>query len=97
MSARVEKMRRLLADALAPAHLEIHDDSASHAGHAGARSGGGHFHATIVSGAFAGQTRIRRHQLVYQALGDMMRTDIHALSIKAFTPEEFDTHTRTHP
>jgi BolA protein len=95
MSARAQKIQHLLAEALAPAHIEIHDDSASHAGHAGAgESGGGHFYATIVSSVFEGRTLVRRHQLVYEALGELMRTDIHALSIKAFTPTEFDTQTR---
>jgi len=97
MSARVEKIQRLLVEALDPVHIDIHDDSASHAGHAGTQeSGGGHFYATIVSSAFEGRTLVQRHQLVYEALGDMMRTDIHALSIKAFTPTEFDIKTRTH-
>lgn len=90
MTHRVEKIQHLLEQALAPSHIELHDDSQSHAGHAGARSGGGHFYATIVAEVFAGKTLVQRHQLVYQALGDMMRTDIHALSIKAFTPTEFE-------
>ncbi|MFZ4699946.1 MAG: BolA family protein [Candidatus Methylumidiphilus sp.] len=91
MSPRTETIQQLLNEALAPVKLELHDDSQSHAGHAGAReSGGGHFYATIVSSAFEGKTLVRRHQLVYEALGDMMRTEIHALSIKAYTPDEFE-------
>ncbi len=91
MPTRSEKIHQLLFAALAPAKLELYDDSQSHAGHSGAReSGGGHFYATIVSSAFKEKTLIRRHQLVYEALGDMMHTDIHALGIKAFTPEEFE-------
>ncbi|MCX7108756.1 MAG: BolA family transcriptional regulator [Proteobacteria bacterium] len=91
MSPRTETIQQLLNEALAPVKLELHDDSQSHAGHAGAReSGGGHFYATIVSDAFEGKTLVRRHQLVYEALGDMMRTEIHALSIKAYTPTEFE-------
>lgn len=91
MSSRVENIHRLLTEALVPSKLELIDDSQSHAGHAGARqSGGGHFYATIVSDAFEGMPLVRRHQLVYATLGEMMRTDIHALSIKAFTPEEFN-------
>ena len=91
MSTRVEKIQQLLHEALIPAKLELHDDSQSHVGHAGVReSGGGHFYATIVSSAFEGKTLVRRHQLVYDALGDMMRSDIHALSIKAYTPVEFE-------
>ena len=85
---RVDRIRASLEEALAPATLEIEDDSASHAGHAGARGGGGHFRVTIVSSAFEGQSLIQRHRMVYDALGDMMQTDIHALSIEARTPAE---------
>jgi BolA protein len=89
---RVEKIQQALVEKLAPSHIDIYDDSASHAGHAGVRaSGGGHFYATIVSSTFEGRTLIRRHQLVYEALGELMQTDIHALSIKAFTPSEFNS------
>ena len=91
MPTRVEQIQQLLKDALAPTHLELQDDSQSHAGHAGVRErGGGHFYATIVSNAFEGKNLVRRHQLVYEALGEMMRSDIHALSIKAYTPNEFE-------
>lgn len=90
MIPRVEKIRNVLEDSLTPSVLEIFDDSSRHAGHAGAaESGGGHFYATIVSSAFEGKTLVQRHQLVYQALGDLMRTDIHALSIRTFSPLEF--------
>lgn len=86
--ARVERMRALLAEALAPTHLAIADDSHKHAGHAGARGGQGHFGVDIVSAAFAGKLPLARHRLVYAALGDMLQTDIHALTIRARTPEE---------
>jgi BolA protein len=90
MIDRVEKIRTRLEEVLAPLHLQITDDSAAHAGHAGAiASGGGHFSALIVSAAFEGKSAVQRHQLVYRALGDLMRTDIHAFSIKAFTPLEY--------
>ena len=85
--ARVEKIRQLLTARLAPVALEIRDDSAKHAGHAGAREGG-HFSVVVVSEQFAGRTRMQRHQLVYEAVSDLMRTDIHALSIQARTPQE---------
>ena len=84
---RVAKIRQVLTARLAPVSLEIHDDSAKHAGHAGAREGG-HFSVVVVSDQFAGRTRMQRHQLVYAALADLMRTDIHALSIQARTPQE---------
>lgn len=74
---------------LAPLHLEIEDDGARHAGHAGAASGG-HFNVTIVTPAFAGKSRVARHRLVYDALADAMRDGIHALAIAAYTPEEFN-------
>jgi BolA protein len=90
MIDRVEKIRNALEAALAPVHLDIVDDSLAHAGHAGATaSGGGHFSALIVSEAFEGKNPVQRHQLVYRALGELMRTDIHAFSLKAFTPSEY--------
>lgn len=85
---RVERIRALLTEALAPQSLEVADDSHKHAGHAGARGGQGHFGVDIVSGAFAGKLPLARHRLVYAALGEMMQTDIHALSIRARTPDE---------
>ena len=86
-SERVEKIRQVLTARLAPVSLVIRDDSAKHAGHAGAREGG-HFSVLVVSDQFAGRTRMQRHQLVYAALAELMRTDIHALSIQARTPQE---------
>ena len=84
---RVEKIRQALTARLAPVELVIRDDSAAHAGHAGAREGG-HFSVVVVSEQFAGRSRMQRHQLVYAAVADLMRTDIHALSIEARTPQE---------
>lgn len=83
----IEAMRERLA-ALAPTVIDIGDDSALHAGHAGARSGGGHYRLTIVSPRFAGCSTMQRHRLVYDALAPMMKQEIHALSISAKTPEE---------
>jgi len=88
MSDRVTQIEQRLRAALQPLHLEIEDESAKHAGHAGARDGGGHFDVTIVSSQFSGKSLLQRHRLVYDALGETMRKDIHALSIHAFTPEE---------
>lgn len=85
---RVERIRAALESAFAPQSLEVIDDSARHAGHAGARDGRGHFDVQIVSEAFAGLAPLARHRKVYAALGEMMTTDIHALSIRAKTPEE---------
>ena len=87
-ASRVERIRAALEAALAPQALAVVDDSARHAGHEGARDGRGHFDVDIVSDAFAGLLPLARHRKVYAALGEMMQTDIHALSIKARTPEE---------
>lgn len=84
----IDAMREKLA-ALAPLRLEIADDSTKHAGHAGA-GGGGHYRLTIVSPRFSGCGTMQRHRLIYEALGPMMRGEIHALSIKALAPEDTD-------
>lgn len=83
---RIQCMQTLLEAALAPTALEIVDQSHLHAGHAGAATGRGHFDLTIRAAAFAGKTPIQRHRMVFDALGNMMQTDIHALSIRAETP-----------
>lgn len=88
MSERVALIEQHLRNAFAPEYLEIVDDSTAHAGHPGARSGGGHFNVVIVSASFAGKSRLQRHRLVYSAVADLMQKDIHALSIKALTPDE---------
>ena len=86
--ARVQEIKTRITDALAPESLEIIDESHLHAGHAGARDGGGHFAVTVVAQAFAGQNTMQRHRMIYAAVGNMMQRDIHALSIKAFSPDE---------
>ena len=85
---RVQMIQSRLEVAFSPIHLQGKDQSHLHAGHAGARDGMGHFEATIVADAFAGKGRIERHRLVYAALGTVMQTDIHALKINAFSPDE---------
>lgn len=85
---RVPAIRAALERALAPLELEVEDDSARHAGHAGARDGRGHFNVTVVSAAFEGLAPLARHRAVYAAVGALMDTDIHALAIVARTPEE---------
>jgi BolA protein len=86
-AARVAMIRERLNDVFAPQSLNIIDESHKHAGHTSA-GGAGHFVVEIVSAAFAGKNLIQRHRLVYDALGDAMNTEIHALSIKASTPDE---------
>ncbi|HCS12494.1 MAG: BolA family transcriptional regulator [Zetaproteobacteria bacterium CG06_land_8_20_14_3_00_59_53] len=89
MDSRVATIRRTLEAVLSPVRLEIEDQSAQHAGHAGVRGhGGGHFAVLIVAGCFAGKSRIARHRMVHDALGDAFRHEIHALSIRAEAPEE---------
>ena len=87
MSVADEIRRRL--GALAPARLELLDESAKHAGHAGAAPGGNtHWKLTIVSSAFEGKSTLARHRMVYQALGELMQHPIHALAISARAPSE---------
>lgn len=92
MSAqRIALIQERLQTAFAPQQLDIRDDSHLHAGHAGARSGRGHFSVTIVADAFTGQSLLARHRAVYAALSTLMDSDIHALAISARTPEEAGT------
>lgn len=85
---RVTLIENRLREAFAPRKIEVRDDSHRHAGHEGAKSGGGHFAVTIVSSQFQGKNPVQRHQMIYQALGDMMKKEIHALNIQALTPDE---------
>lgn len=88
MSAEtIARLRERLAT-LEPLAIEIEDDSHRHAGHAGARGGGGHYNLRIVSAAFAGRNTVARHRLIYDAAGDLMRGPVHALSIRAYAPDE---------
>lgn len=88
MNEMIDLIRHNLTTQLKPELLEIIDNSAAHAGHVGAQKGGGHYNVTIVSDAFEKKTLVQRHQLIYSALGDMMKHDIHALGINAQTPTE---------
>lgn len=87
---RLVRIRAALESGLQPCALELEDESHRHAGHAGARDGRGHFRVRVVSEAFAGKLPLARHRIVYAALGELMQTDIHALSIQALTPAESD-------
>lgn len=84
-----DRIEARLREALAPAHLEILDDGAKHAGHTGAAGGGGHFSVVIVAGAFRGRSALERHRAVYQALGDLLEREVHALALQTFDPEEW--------
>ena len=85
---RMEQMRARFEAALAPVELTLEDDSAMHAGHAGAASGGGHYNVRIVSLQFEGLKLVTRHRLVYDSVHDMMHKEIHALAITALAPSE---------
>lgn len=85
-----DRIYQALQDRFHPTHLDLVDESDSHAGHAGARqTGGGHYAVCIVSDAFQNQSLLERHQAVYQALEPFLQTDIHALRIKAATRAEW--------
>jgi BolA protein len=86
--SRIDRIQAALHAAFAPLRLVVEDQSEAHAGHAGAASGRGHFSVEIVSVAFTGQPALARHRMVYAALGDLMETDIHALSVRALAPGE---------
>jgi BolA protein len=88
MSNRENLIRQKLEARFSPTELKIKDQSHLHAGHEGARDGRGHFDVAIVSEKFADTGRIQRHRMVYDALGDLLETDIHALRIRALTPSE---------
>ncbi len=88
----MEAIRAAVQAALVPVALEVEDESHKHIGHEGARDGRGHFRVDVVSSAFAGMTPIARHRAVYAAVGELMTTDIHALAIRARTPEEAGSH-----
>ncbi|NNC22604.1 BolA family transcriptional regulator [Salinisphaera sp. USBA-960] len=88
MKDRVTRIRETLADALGTDDIEIRDDSHRHVGHEGAKTGLGHFTLTIRSPQFNGVNPIDRHRMIYDALGSMMQTDIHALSIRAYGSAE---------
>ncbi|MES2348718.1 MAG: BolA family protein [Pseudomonadota bacterium] len=85
---RMERMRSRFEATLTPLELTLEDDSALHAGHAGAASGGGHYNVRIVSLQFEGLKLVTRHRLVYDSVHDMMHKEIHALAITALAPSE---------
>ena len=86
---RLAEIHARLESALSPESLQVEDEGHMHIGHEGSKDGRGHFRVLVVSAHFQGKTPIQRHRLIYQAMGDLMQTDIHALAIDAYTPEEF--------
>ena len=87
MAIEASALEARLRDALDATHVEVVDESHLHAGHAGAREGGGHYRAVIVSEKFEGLNRVKAQQLVYGVVDDWMAGEIHALSMKTFTPK----------
>jgi BolA protein len=85
---RLAEIRHRLEHALQPRMLDLIDEGHLHVGHEGAKDGRGHFRLRVVSGCFVGQTLVQRHRLIYQLLGDLMQSDIHALAIEARAPDE---------
>jgi BolA protein len=98
-ATRLDRIRERLRERFAPTLIEVIDDSQLHAGHAGARSGKGHFRLRIVAPAFAGLTPLQRHRLIFDSLAELMAQDIHALSIEASAPADppFPTVASTTP
>jgi BolA protein len=90
---REQQIRQCLEEIFQPTELLLKDQSHMHAGHEGAKDGKGHFDVMIVSQAFDGKSRIQRHRMVYDALGSLLESDIHALRIKAHTPADRQSHT----
>lgn len=88
MSDRAAVIEQLLRDAFSPAELLVKDQSHLHVGHTGAREGKGHFDVTVISDKFTGHSRISRHRLIHDALGEFMHSDIHALRITALSPQD---------
>lgn len=87
-----KQIEKLLNDALLPKYIKVTDNTQAHAGHAGIQqNSAGHFHVVIVADIFAEKSLVQRHQLVYKVLADLMKQQIHALSIDALTPQEKST------
>ena len=88
--ARKKEITRLLTDAFDPETLGVEDESYMHEGHEGAKDGRGHFRVLIIANVFEGKSMIERHRMIYRVLDDMLRLDIHALAIDAWSPDELD-------
>ena len=91
---RTDIIHTRLESGLDAIHIEIEDDSALHAGHLGAQGGGGHYRLLVVSPRFEGLSRVAAQRLVYQALGELMATDIHALEMRTLTPDQWSRSSR---
>jgi BolA protein len=88
-SARAHAIEHALREKLVAQHVEVIDQSSLHEGHLGAQSGGGHFHLVVVSERFRGLSRLAAQRTVYNALAELMESEIHAISMRTLTPEEW--------
>jgi len=89
METTARKIESRLNAELHPSYLEVLDDSGRHAGHAGARSGGGHYQVVVVAECFSGKSMIEQHRLVHEALRDLFPSEVHALALKTFEPKDW--------
>ncbi|MCP5468420.1 MAG: BolA family transcriptional regulator [Deltaproteobacteria bacterium] len=94
MESTKEKIEKILQESFAPNFLEVHDDSGRHAGHTGARGGGGHYQVIIVSSKFKDKTLIEQHRLVNESLKNLFKEKVHALALKTYSPEQWDSHNK---
>lgn len=90
MNDTAQRIEKILRARFEPLHFELRDDSAKHAGHPGATSGGGHYHVLIVAEAFEGQALLARHRMVNEALDGLFGQQIHALALKTIAPSQWD-------
>jgi BolA family transcriptional regulator, general stress-responsive regulator len=88
-TTRAARLRERVRHALEAEHVELTDESGAHVGHAGAAGGAGHYHVLVVSTRFRERDAVARHRLVYEAVGDLIPDEVHALAISAYTPEEW--------
>jgi BolA protein len=88
-STRAHAIEKALRERLEAQHVEVIDQSSLHEGHLGAQGGGGHFQVVVVSEQFRGLSRLAAQKIVYEALGELMETEIHALSMRTLTPKEW--------
>ena len=86
---RLQEIRKRLKESLEPASLQVEDEGHLHVGHEGARDGRGHFRVLVIAQCFEGRSALKRHRMIYDAMGVLMQTDIHALTIDAYAPDEF--------
>ncbi len=91
---RLKMVEQRVRAAIDPVHLQILDESHRHRGHEGARSGGSHYRLTVVSERFVGRSRLARHRMLYDAVGDAMNREIHAFALRTYTPEEWEARRR---